>query len=99
MVVAGLRGLDPDSELRLTKKTLLLLALSIVTCLRKPQSHLKQYGLVLEPSFRTLREIWNDVGTLRSQTDLPSDNPTDKPLKDIFRSVMQIIMHMLTHRS
>ena len=56
LAVVGSRGPDPGSEVKVFQQTPILLALSVVTCLRRPKSHLKQYGRVLEPGFRTLRE-------------------------------------------
>ena len=37
----GSRGPDPGSEVKVCQKTPILLALSAVTCLRMPKSHLK----------------------------------------------------------
>ena len=56
MPLALSRGADPGSEVKVCQQTPMPLALSAVTCLRKPKSHPKQYGRVLEPGFRTLRE-------------------------------------------
>ena len=52
----GSRGPDPGSEVKACQQTPILLALLIVTCLRRPKSHLKKYGWVLELGFHTLRE-------------------------------------------
>ena len=52
----GSRGPDLGSEVKVFQQTPILLALSVVTYLRRSKSHPKQYGWVLEPGFHTLRE-------------------------------------------
>ena len=51
------RGPDPGLEVKVCQQTPILLALSAVTYLRRPKSHPKQYGRVLEPGFHTLRDV------------------------------------------
>ena len=69
----GLRGPNQGLDLSVTNKTLLLLALLAVTYLRRPKSHLKQYGGVLEPGFHTPRELFD----VKNPIKLIADNITD----------------------
>ena len=52
----GFRDPNPGLHVKVCQQTPILLALSEVTCLRRPKSHPKQYGMVLELGFCTLGE-------------------------------------------